>query len=86
MIGDPDGKSQERELLSLEQLPKTKAAAINEQYHRICRSRLRNRDNYDWFQGMNYLDFAVQVGKHVPIRQMLGRDFVQSRLARGFAW
>ena len=37
-------------------------------------------NNYDWFKDLNYLDFLRDVGKHVPLRQMLGRDFVQSRL------
>jgi len=37
-------------------------------------------DNYDWFKDINYLDFLRNVGKHVPLSQMLGRDFVQARL------
>ena len=37
-------------------------------------------DNYDWFKDMNYLSFLRDVGKYVPLSQMLGRDFVQPRL------
>jgi len=38
-------------------------------------------DNYDWFKDMGYLQFLRDIGKHVPMRQMLGREFVQSRLS-----
>ena len=80
MIGDPDGKSQERELVSLEEIDHNKQAIVS-QYHRIFGdSGLQIVDNYDWFRGFGYLDFLRDVGKHVPMRQMLGRDFVQSRL------
>jgi tyrosyl-tRNA synthetase len=38
-------------------------------------------DNYDWFKTMHYLEFLRDIGKHVPMRHMLARDFVQSRLS-----
>jgi tyrosyl-tRNA synthetase len=80
MIGDPDGKASERELLSREALDKNKAA-IADQYKRIFEgSNFKIVDNYDWFKAMNYLEFLRDIGKHVPMRQMLGREFVQSRL------
>jgi tyrosyl-tRNA synthetase len=80
MIGDPDGKAQERDLLSAEELDHNKQAIIA-QYHRVFGdSNLEIVDNYDWFKDMHYLDFLREVGKHVPMRQMLARDFVQSRL------
>lgn len=83
MIGDPDGKASERELLSRETLDKNKAA-IAGQYKRIFEgSDFQIVDNYDWFQNMNYLEFLRDVGKHVPTRQMLAREFVQSRLSEG---
>ncbi len=85
MIGDPDGKSQERDLLTVEQIAQNKAA-ISEQYRRIFAGQdFEIVDNYDWFQGMKYLDFLRDVGKHVPLRQMMGRDFVQSRLGENGA-
>ena len=37
-------------------------------------------DNYDWFKNMGYLEFLRDFGKKVPLRTMLGRDFVQSRI------
>ncbi len=80
MIGDPDGKASERDLLTLDQLAINKAE-ISEQYKRIFADKeFHIVDNYDWFKDMNYLSFLREVGKHVPMRQMLGRDFVQSRL------
>lgn len=80
MIGDPDGKKQERDLLSLEDIERNKAG-ISEQYRRIFAGHeFEIVDNYDWFKGMGYLQFLRDVGKHVPVRQMLGREFVQERL------
>lgn len=80
MIGDPDGKKQERDLLTLEQIAHNKSA-IAAQYKQVLGELpFELVDNYDWFKDINYLDFLRDVGKHVPMRQMLGRDFVQSRL------
>jgi len=80
MIGDPDGKSDERNLLSLEDIARNKAA-IAEQYKTVFAGQpFEIVDNYDWFKNINFLDFLRDVGKHVPISQMLGREFVQSRL------
>jgi len=80
MIGDPDGKKQERDLKTLDEIAKNKAA-IAAQYNTIfAGQKFEIVDNYDWFKDMRYLDFLREVGKHVPMRQMLGRDFVQSRL------
>jgi tyrosyl-tRNA synthetase len=83
MIGDPDGKKDERNLLSLEDIARNKAA-ISEQYKTVFAGQdFEIVDNYDWFKDMNYLDFLRTVGKNVPLSQMLGREFVQSRLGEG---
>ncbi len=80
LIGDPDGKAQERDLKTLDEIAKNKAA-ITTQYKQIFKGEdFKVVDNYDWFKDMNYLEFLRDVGKHVPMRQMLARDFVQSRL------
>jgi tyrosyl-tRNA synthetase len=80
MIGDPDGKKDERNLLSLEDIARNKAA-IAEQYKTVFAGQdFEIVDNYDWFKDMNYLDFLRTVGKNVPLSQMLSREFVQSRL------
>jgi tyrosyl-tRNA synthetase len=80
MIGDPDGKADERNLKTLDEIAKNKAG-IAAQYEQVFAGKQFTLvDNYDWFKGMNYLDFLRNVGKHVPMSTMLGRDFVQSRL------
>lgn len=80
LIGDPDGKKQERDLKSTESIAANKAA-IAEQYRTVFDGQdFTLVDNYDWFKDLGYLEFLRDVGKHVPMRQMLGRDFVQSRL------
>lgn len=81
MIGDPDGKKRERDLKDLDEIAKNKAG-IAEQYKIIFDGKkFEIVDNYDWFKDMNYMDFLRDVGKHVPMRQMLGREFVSERLS-----
>lgn len=80
MIGDPDGKKDERNLQTLEAIAKNKSA-IAEQYKTVFAGKdFETVDNYDWFKDMNYLDFLREIGKNVPMSSMLGREFVQSRL------
>ena len=80
MIGDPDGKKDERNLKTFDEIAKNKEG-IASQYKTVFNDKdFTFVDNYDWFKGMNYLDFLRDVGKHVPMSQMLGRDFVQARL------
>ena len=80
MIGDPDGKKDERNLLTIEKIDRNKAA-IAEQYKTVFAGKeFQIVDNYDWFKDINYLDFLRTIGKNVPLSQMLGREFVQSRL------
>jgi tyrosyl-tRNA synthetase len=80
MIGDPDGKKDERNLQSLEDIARNKTA-IAEQYKSVfAGQKFQIVDNYDWFKNINFLDFLRDIGKKVPLSQMLGREFVQSRL------
>ncbi|NTW61323.1 tyrosine--tRNA ligase [Candidatus Saccharibacteria bacterium] len=80
MIGDPDGKTDERNLKTLDEISRNKTAIAN-QYKTVFAGQDFNIvDNYDWFKDINFLDFLRNVGKHVPMSQMLGRDFVQARL------
>lgn len=80
MIGDPDGKKQERDLKTLAEVAKNKHAIV-EQYKVIfANQEFEIVDNYDWFKEISFLDFLRDVGKHVPMRMMLGRDFIQTRL------
>lgn len=80
IIGDPDGKADERNLKTLDEIAKNKAG-IAEEYKQVFAGKAFTLvDNYEWFSGIGFLDFLRNVGKHVPMSQMLGRDFVQSRL------
>ncbi len=80
LIGDPDGKSEERQLIDQNRLKKN-IESITKQFDRVFEGeKYEIVDNNEWFKDIKYIDFLRDVGKHVPMRQMLGRDFVQSRL------
>jgi tyrosyl-tRNA synthetase len=83
MIGDPDGKADERNLKTLEEIAKNKAGIAAQYKTAFAGKEFTIVDNYDWFKDMNYLDFLRTVGKNVPLSMMLGRDFVQARLGEG---
>lgn len=85
LIGDPDGKAEERTLKSIEEVAKNKAGIVAQYKHIFADEPFEVVDNYDWFKDLGYLEFLREVGKHVPMRQMLGREFVQSRLGEGGA-
>lgn len=83
LIGDPDGKSSERQAITYDQVERNKQN-IKLQYDRIFKDMpYQIVDNYDWFKDINYLDFLRDVGKHVPLSSMLARDFVKTRLGEG---
>ena len=85
MIGDPSGKSEERNLLSRETL----AANIEAQKNQL-RSFLdfdgphaaQLVNNFDWMSRFSFLDFLRDVGKNFPVNVMLAKDSVKSRLER----
>jgi tyrosyl-tRNA synthetase len=83
MIGDPSGKSEERNLLSIEQLERN-VAAIEQQLHRLLDfegpSAALLLNNYDWMRKFSFLEFLRDVGKHFPVNVMLAKDSVKGRL------
>ncbi|MCH5181997.1 MAG: tyrosine--tRNA ligase, partial [Prevotellaceae bacterium] len=85
MIGDPSGKSQERNLLT-EDVLRHNVACIKEQLARFLdfESDAPNRaelvNNYDWMKGYTFLDFAREVGKHITVNYMMAKDSVRRRL------
>ena len=84
MIGDPSGRSEERNLLSHETL-NANITAVGEQIKGLLESTnqtIHIVNNADWMRGVSYLEFLRDVGKHVPLSQMLGKDSVKSRLDR----
>lgn len=83
MIGDPDGKNEERELKSFEEIARNKTA-IADQYRRVFAGQdFEIVDNYDWFKDLGYLNFLRDIGKHFSMTQLLDRDFVQTRIGKG---
>lgn len=83
MIGDPDGRLDERDLKAVDEIAGNKAE-IARQYEQVFGGLdFHIVDNYDWFKEINYLDFLREIGKHVPMSMMLGRDFIQTRLGDG---
>ncbi|MCA9338487.1 tyrosine--tRNA ligase [Candidatus Saccharibacteria bacterium] len=83
LIGDPDGKKDERNLKTLDEIAANKAAIANQYSQVLAGQPFEVVDNYDWFKDINYLDFLRDIGKHVPMGNMLSRDFVQSRIGEG---
>jgi tyrosyl-tRNA synthetase len=86
MIGDPSGKSQERNLLSVEMLERN-VAAIREQMRRFLDFDTKSHpatlvNNHDWICRFSYLEFLRDVGKNFPVNVMLAKDSVKSRLGR----
>lgn len=81
LIGDPDGKKDERNLKTREEIDKNKAGIVAQYKSLLGDVEFEVVDNHDWFKDINYIDFLSTVGKHVPMRQMVNREFVQSRLS-----
>ena len=80
MIGDPSGRSQERNLLD-EATLSANVAAIKAQIARVVGDDVMLVDNRDWTGDIGLLDFLRDVGKHVTVNTMLGRESVKNRLA-----
>jgi len=89
MIGDPSGKSEERKLLSEEQL-RHNVACVAQQLRRFLDFESAGNaalllNNYDWMGRFGYLEFLREVGKHFPVNVMLTKDSVRQRLERSDA-
>ena len=80
LIGDPDGKAQERDLKTPEAIRKNKTGIVKQYENIFYGEHFKVVDNYDWFVKIGFIEFLRDVGKHVPMRQMVAREFVQSRL------
>jgi tyrosyl-tRNA synthetase len=91
MIGDPSGRSEERNLLSPAELA-ANIAGVERQIRSVLAAagsggqgiagKVHVVNNADWMRGVGYLEFLRDVGKHVPLSQMLAKDSVRSRLDR----
>ncbi len=80
MIGDPSGKSEERNLLDDETID-LNAVAIAGQGSKIFNGMdFSLMNNADWLRGINYIEFLRDIGKHFSVNAMLQRDSVKERL------
>jgi len=85
MIGDPSGKSQERNLLD-ESTLRSNQEALKKQISRFLdfETKASNRalmvNNYDWMKEFSFLDFIRDIGKHITVNYMMAKDSVKKRL------
>lgn len=89
MIGDPSGKSAERNLLDEDTLRRNEAG-IQEQLGRFMTFGGENGaalvNNYDWFRGFGFLSFIRDVGKHITVNYMTAKESVKKRLETGMSF
>lgn len=86
MIGDPSGKSEERNLMSVETL-QANVAGLQQQMRQFLDFDCGGQsallvNNFDWMRNFSFLDFLRDVGKNFPVNVMLTKDSVKSRLDR----
>lgn len=89
MVGDPSGKSAERNLLS-EDVLSHNVACVKKQLEKFLDFTGSNAaemvNNYDWFKEFRFLDFIRDVGKHITVNYMMAKDSVQKRLETGLSF
>jgi len=85
MVGDPSGKSEERNLLSEDVLQKNQDG-VRKQLEKFLNfdparpNAAEMVNNYDWFRNMSFLDFIRDTGKHITVNYMMSKDSVKKRL------
>src|ERR1700674_2311908 len=89
MIGDPSGKTAERQLVSEEEI-ESNSRAIEKQLRRFLHFEGKNaagmRDNAAWLRSLKAVEFMRDVGKHFTVNYMLAKDSVQSRIEGGISF
>ncbi len=90
MVGDPSGKSQERNLLDVDTLNHN-VKCVKEQLEKFLdfncgENSAEMVNNYDWFKDMSFLDFIRDVGKHISVNYMMAKDSVKKRLETGMSF
>jgi tyrosyl-tRNA synthetase len=85
MVGDPSGKSQERNLLDEETLNKNVEGIKNQLLKFLNFSDGNNKaelvNNYDWFKNYSFLEFIRDAGKHITVNYMMAKDSVKKRIS-----
>jgi tyrosyl-tRNA synthetase len=91
MVGDPSGKSAERNLLS-EEVLRYNESCVKKQLEKFldfsegAPNSAEMVNNYDWFKNFSFLDFIRDVGKHITVNYMMSKDSVQKRLESGLSF
>jgi tyrosyl-tRNA synthetase len=90
MVGDPSGKSKERNLLD-EKTLNHNLLCVQKQLEQFLNfdcgaNSAEVVNNYDWFKEFNFLEFIRDVGKHIPVNYMMAKDSVKSRLESGMSF
>lgn len=85
MVGDPSGKSEERNLLSEETLAHNIAGVQKQLAHFLNFDSTQSNaaemvNNYDWFKDFDFLSFIREVGKHITVNYMMAKDSVKKRI------
>ena len=89
MVGDPSGKTKERQLLDLDVMQHN----LNSQKNQLQKfldfegeNAARVVNNFDWFKEINFLEFIRDVGKHITVNYMMSKDSVKNRLEEGMSF
>jgi tyrosyl-tRNA synthetase len=90
MVGDPSGKSDERNLLDADTLQKNldgQRKQLEKFLDFDCgENKAEIVNNYDWFKNFSFLDFIRDVGKYISVNYMMAKDSVQNRLENGMSF
>lgn len=90
MVGDPSGKTAERQLLSIEDIQHNLDCQRKQLEQFLDFNDAPNSaevvNNYDWFKEINFLDFIRDAGKHISVNYMMAKDSVKSRLETGMSF
>ena len=90
MVGDPSGKSAERNLLNEETLNFNIEGQVKQLKHFLDFENGENAailvNNYDWMKNMSFIDFIRDVGKHITINYMMAKDSVKKRIDTGLSF
>lgn len=90
MVGDPSGKSKERNLLSSD-IIEANLTGIRSQLEKFLdfdcgKNSAEILNNYTWFKDFSFLDFIRDVGKHITVNYMMAKDSVKNRLETGMSF
>jgi tyrosyl-tRNA synthetase len=89
MVGDPSGKTKERQLLDLEVMQHNLDC---QKAQLTCFLDFEGENgaavvnNFDWFKNINFLDFIRDIGKHITVNYMMSKDSVKNRLESGMSF